>query len=109
MKVLLDHDVPHRLRHDFPDEYEVYTAHYMEWSDLENGDLLRAVKDSGFSVLVTIDKKMGFQQNLSVVRAPGVVFLRTHPANLAGLRRLMPAVIEVLPSAARGWHLSVFR
>lgn len=28
MRVILDHDVPHSLRRQFPEEHEVVTAHY---------------------------------------------------------------------------------
>lgn len=38
MKVLLDHNVPHGLRHLFPEGCEVITTHYLGWSHLENGD-----------------------------------------------------------------------
>jgi hypothetical protein len=44
MRVLLDHDVPHGLRLQFPDEHEVVTAQYQGWADLNNGDLLQAAE-----------------------------------------------------------------
>ena len=44
MRVLLDYDVPHGLRLQFPDEHEVVTAQYQGWADLNNGDLLQAAE-----------------------------------------------------------------
>ncbi len=41
MKVLFDHNVPHKLRHSMP-AHDVVTAEEMGWSELENGELLRA-------------------------------------------------------------------
>ena len=113
VKVLLDHDVPHPLRHHFPDGYDVYTAYFMGWADVIDADLLRIARAAGFSVLVTsvlvtIDKGIGFQQNLA--SSPlGIIFLRIHPAKLPTLLPLMPALEEALPAAAEGRHLTIFR
>jgi len=56
MRVLLDHDVPHGLRLQFPNEHEVVTAQYQGWADLDNGDLLQAAEGE-YAVLVTLDHK----------------------------------------------------
>jgi hypothetical protein len=37
----------------------------MGWSLLENGDLLRVSEDAGFEVMVTCDRNLRYQQNLS--------------------------------------------
>ena len=37
----------------------------MGWSPLENGDLLQASEDAGFDVMVTCDRNLRYQQNLS--------------------------------------------
>jgi predicted nuclease of predicted toxin-antitoxin system len=63
VKVLFDHNVPHKLRQSFPD-HEVSTADEMGWSELKNGELLRAAEAAGFAVMITGDKNLSFQQNL---------------------------------------------
>jgi hypothetical protein len=35
------------------------------WSTLLNGDLLRVAEESGFDLLLTADKNLAYQQNLS--------------------------------------------
>jgi predicted nuclease of predicted toxin-antitoxin system len=63
VKVLFDHNVPHKLRESLP-EHEVRTADEMGWADLENGELLNAAEAAAFAVMVTCDKNLSYQQNL---------------------------------------------
>jgi hypothetical protein len=64
VKVLFDHNVPHKLRRSLVG-HEVYTADEMLWNRLENGDLLRAAEEANFAVMVTGDKNISYQQNLA--------------------------------------------
>lgn len=48
----------------------------MGWQELENGDLLKAAEASGFDVLLTGDKNLSYQQNLTG-RKFAVVVLET--------------------------------
>jgi hypothetical protein len=54
VKVLLDEDLPHKLRMAIPN-HEVSTVAYVGWAGLKNGALLRAAEDAGFEVFVTAD------------------------------------------------------
>ena len=45
LKVLSDHNVPHKLRRQLPG-HEVLTAEEMGWAELINGQLLRIAEDS---------------------------------------------------------------
>ena len=64
MRVLLDHCVPRPLRRHLVAN-AVSTAEEMGWSKLKNGELLEIAEKSGFEVLVTSDKNLRYQQNLS--------------------------------------------
>jgi hypothetical protein len=44
--------------------HDVSTADEMGWSELENGELLRAAEVAGFAVMITGDKNISSQQNL---------------------------------------------
>ena len=46
MRVLFDHNLPHKLRASLG-EHEILTAASMGWSELKNGELLRAAEDAG--------------------------------------------------------------
>jgi predicted nuclease of predicted toxin-antitoxin system len=40
MKILLDENLPHNLRHELHG-HDVYTVAYLEWCGTKNGELLR--------------------------------------------------------------------
>jgi hypothetical protein len=64
LKVLLDEDLPHVIRHHLP-MHEVFTVRYVGWSGLRNGKLLQAAEDDGYDVLLTGDQGMVDQQNMN--------------------------------------------
>ncbi len=72
MKVLLDEDLPHKLRPNNPN-HDVSTVAYLGWDGLKNGELLQTAEDSGFEVFVTGDKNLSYQQNLKARRIAIVV------------------------------------
>ena len=63
MKILLDHNAPHGLRRELND-HEVYTADYLGWSGLRNGDLLEAAARDGYDMFITCDQGIPYEQNL---------------------------------------------
>ena len=64
MKVLLDEDLPHLLRHHLPG-HTVVTVSYAGYSSLKNGRLIEAAERDGFEVLVTGDRGIEYRQNFS--------------------------------------------
>ena len=53
----------------------------MDWDRLENGGLLAAAESAGFEVMVTCDRNLRYQQNLSGRKLAIVELLgRYHPA-----------------------------
>ena len=107
MRVLLDHDVPHGLRPEFPDEYEVVTAQYQGWADLDNGDLLQAAEGE-YTVLVTLDTNLVHQQDVGT-RDIGTVIIDVHPIVPNHLERQMGKVRSALTIAGEGQRPVVVR
>ncbi len=64
MKILLDECVTKRLKTHLP-EHEVFTVTNMNWNGFKNGKLLQLCVDNSFDILLTIDKNLMFQQNIS--------------------------------------------
>lgn len=64
MKVLFDNNVPAPLRHRLLG-HEIHTARQMGWHELKNGELLTTAEAAGFEVMVTGDKNLSYQQNLT--------------------------------------------
>ena len=64
MKVLLDENLDHGLR-ALLGRHEVVTAAYMGWAGLQNGELLDAAEEAGIDVLLTGDRTLNYEQNLT--------------------------------------------
>jgi hypothetical protein len=72
MRILLDQNVPAILRR-FLFGHTTFLSSQMGWSELSNGVLIRAAEREGFDVLVTGDKNIPHQQNLSDLRIALVI------------------------------------
>jgi Domain of unknown function (DUF5615) len=64
MRLLLDENLPKRLRVDFP-EHEVFTVRDKGWNGIKNGELLKLMLADGFHALLTFDKNLQYQQNFN--------------------------------------------
>lgn len=64
MKVLLDEMLPIGLRDLLP-SHEVYTAAYAGLAGISNGDMISRAVLAGFVVIVSLDRGIPHQQNLS--------------------------------------------
>jgi len=64
MKILLDENLPRKLKADFGHGFEVKTVSEMNWQGKKNGELLGLIAFNGFDIFVTIDKNLQYQQNL---------------------------------------------
>lgn len=73
MLVLFDNGTPRTLARYLIDHHTVTEARARGWEELENGDLLKAAEDAGFEVLVTTDKNISYQQNLTNLKIAIVV------------------------------------
>ncbi|MGB6462191.1 MAG: hypothetical protein WBG02_19655 [Candidatus Acidiferrum sp.] len=72
MLVLFDQGTPVPIR-PFLVGRTVETAAQRGWDKLKNGELLEAAEEAGFEVLVTPDKNIRYQQNLTLRRIALVV------------------------------------
>ena len=99
MKLLLDECVPQRLRDNFPG-HDVYTAEAAGFLGVKNGALLRAAA-AEFDVLITVDQKMRFQQNLRKFDL-ALIILVAKPCRYPELKLLAPTVLEVLKEIKAG-------
>lgn len=63
-RILLDENVPAALRH-LIGGHEVRPAYEMGWSGLANGELIAAAEADGFAILITADRNIRYQQNLT--------------------------------------------
>ena len=73
MLVLFDNGTPRSLARHLIAEHTVTEARARGWDELGNGDLLTEAEAAGFEVLITTDKNLRYQQNLSGRRIAVVV------------------------------------
>jgi predicted nuclease of predicted toxin-antitoxin system len=98
LKVLFDHNVPHKLRFSLGD-HAVETADALGWAELRNGELLAQAEFVGFEVFLTGDKNLSYQQNLTG-RKLAIIVLGTNNWNILKLHTL--PVAEALDRATPG-------
>jgi len=94
MRVLLDECVPHPLKRDLAG-HSVNTVPEMRWQGIENGELLRRMRETGFEAFVTVDQNLTYQQNLQAAGIR-VVVLAARTNKLRDLRPLVPSLREAL-------------
>ena len=94
MRLLLDENLPKRLKQDFP-EHEVFTVRDKQWNGIKNGELLKLLLENSFDALLTFDKNLQHQQNFSKYTI--TVFVFTAKINrYVELTKLIPKVKEYL-------------
>jgi hypothetical protein len=95
VRVLFDQGTPVPLRHHLVG-HDVATAYERGWSALRNGDLLDAAERAGFTVFVTTDRSLRYQQNLSTRRLAVVILMTT---SWPRIQRLIEQVIQAIDAA----------
>lgn len=62
MKILIDENLPLKLKASFGESHEIYTMREMQWLGKKNGELLGLMTLAGFEAFVTMDKNLPMQQ-----------------------------------------------
>jgi predicted nuclease of predicted toxin-antitoxin system len=94
MKLLLDENLPHQLRHELPG-HGCFTAAFLGWGGFENGEFLAIAAKDGFDALLTKDANLEYEQNL--VKLPiSVVVIESKSNDIDDIRPLLPTLFEVL-------------
>ncbi len=78
----------------------------MGWSSLQNGELIAAGETEGFDVLVTSDKNLRYQQNLSG-RKIGIITLNSLFVTLQDIAPLAPKVLVALGNLEKGSFVTI--
>jgi hypothetical protein len=94
MRLLLDENLPKRLKQDFA-EHEVFTVRDMQWNGLTNGSLLQLLIDNSFDAFLLYDKNLQHQQNFSKYTIK-VFILSARINQYIELTKLIPAVKSYL-------------
>ena len=99
MRLLLDEQVPRRLKRSFAG-HDVQTVREMGWNGKSNGELLALARDE-FDAFITLDRKLEYQQNITEEDIP-IIVLITRRNNIEYLQPLVPKVLQALDDPKRG-------
>jgi hypothetical protein len=97
VKVLLDEDVPRPLRRELVG-HDVSTVPEMGWAGVTNGVLLGLAASAGFGALLTCDRGIQHQQNVSALGI-ALVVLAVPNKKLDTIRSLVPEILALLDAA----------
>ncbi|MDF9828643.1 putative nuclease of putative toxin-antitoxin system [Ereboglobus sp. PH5-10] len=64
MKILFDQGTPLPLK-KYLAAHTVSTAYQRSWHEKKNGDLIATAEEAGFDCIITTDKNLRYQQNLT--------------------------------------------
>jgi hypothetical protein len=94
VRILIDESLPWELAGevDFP---QVTTVSEAGWSGLANGALLRRAEAAGFTVLLTADQNLPYQQNVPS-SGMAVIVLKARRNRIEDLRPLIPGIRQTL-------------
>lgn len=103
MLVLFDQATPVPLR-PYLQGHIVKTAWEQGWDRLRNGDLLTAAEEAGFELLLTTDKNLYYQQNLTNRRIAIIVLERQQWPDV---RLHVQLVLDAVNAATPGSYMEV--
>ena len=100
IRILLDEQLPRQLA-PYLIGHDVRTVQQESWAGLKNGVLLTKAENAGFSVFLTGDQNLEFQQNISKRRL-GVVVLGAASNAIEDLLPLIPAALTAIDAVQPG-------
>jgi len=91
MKILLDENIPTKVKFDFGKGYEVKSIRDMKWLGKKNGELLGLMTENKFDFFITLDKNLKTQQNLPKFNVKVILLL----ANNSKHQTLQPFISKI--------------
>lgn len=103
MLVLFDNGTPRGIARELQGHI-VKESRAQGWDMLHNGDLLNAAEASGFDLLLTTDKNIRFQQNLTEHKIAIVVLGK---GRWRLIRPMLPQIVAAVNAAKPGSYTEV--
>jgi predicted nuclease of predicted toxin-antitoxin system len=97
-RILLDENLPKPLAKQFVGNLEVTSVHDMGWAELKNGELIKAMLETGFEYLLTADKNLQNQQNLDKYPVK-LILIRTYDNRYKTLIQYVPMIQQIIEAA----------
>lgn len=100
MKVLLDENLPETVTSAF-DRFATEHVNELGWQGIQNGELLLAAREAGFTVLVTTDVNL-YNQQKARLHDLAIIVLRVFSNAPTGVLPLVSAAQDLFVSIAPG-------
>ena len=100
LRILIDEQLPRQLA-PYLVGYDARTVQQESWAGLKNGELLTKAADAEFTVFLTGDQNLEFQQNISKSRLVVVVLCAASNA-LEDLLPLVPTALTAIATVRPG-------
>ncbi len=99
-RVLLDENIPRKLKHRLIHAADVSTVPEEGWSGVKNGELLKLAAER-YSVLITLDRGLKYQQSLENLQL-SIFPLRARSSKYVDILPLIPELIHKLAQIKPG-------
>ncbi|MEO8820382.1 MAG: DUF5615 family PIN-like protein [Ginsengibacter sp.] len=98
MKLLLDENLPVKLKYRFLEiGIDTYTIKDCKWTGKENGELLKEMLKREFTIFITIDNNISFQNNFNNYPI-AVVILMAHDNTYETIMEFFDKITEKIKS-----------
>jgi hypothetical protein len=104
MLILFDHGAPRGLARALPG-HTIFTAQAKEWDRLTNSALLDAAEEAVFDVLLTTDRRIRYQRNLTGRKIALVVLTST--TKWSRVRLHLEQIAAVVNAATLGSYAEI--
>lgn len=105
MKILLDENLPVKLKADLKD-HQAFTVREMNWHGKKNGELLGMATLNDFQAFLTMDKQLIYQQNLKKFNIL-IVILKAPDNKIRTLRPYIEKTVQALPTAPEAGFIHI--
>ncbi|NEQ33977.1 MAG: hypothetical protein F6K04_23800 [Leptolyngbya sp. SIO4C5] len=95
MKILFDQGTPVPLRR-YLTSHTVDTAYERGWAELSNGNLLTKAEQEGYELLITTDRNLRYEQNLTNRKIAIAVLMSTSWPRIKQQTVRIQAVIDAI-------------
>jgi predicted nuclease of predicted toxin-antitoxin system len=103
MRILFDNGTPRGLAR-FLTGHCVEEARAHGWEELANGEMIEAAEKAGFEVIVTTDKNIRYQQNLT---ARTIAIVALEHAQWPMVKLVAESIVAAVNAAEPGSYLEV--
>ena len=106
MKLLLDENLPLRLKYRFSEGFTVSTVRDEGWTAIKDGQLLALMAENGFSVLITADRNLKYQQHLESHGITAIVLVAQNN-RYETLKEYVPLIEGCFPLKVQGSAIEI--